>query len=169
MSVETSGRGIFSPDRADQREYILELLRKAYWMEIETVMSYIANSTNPDGVRAREVVASLARDVEEELGHVKQFAERIKELYGVVPGSMDFRADQAGLQPPEHQTNIVHVIKGVIEAETAAIEHYNRIIEQTDEVDPVTHDMVIDILRDEQRHRRLFEGYLREYVGDGTA
>jgi hypothetical protein len=54
-------------------------------------------------------------------------------------------------------------------AETAAIEHYNRIIEQTDEVDPVTHDMVIDILRDEQRHRRLFEGYLREYVGDGTA
>jgi bacterioferritin len=82
---------------------------------------------------------------------------------------MDFRADQAGLQPPEHQTNIVHVIKGVIEAETAAIEHYNQIIEQTDEVDPVTQDMVIDILRDEQRHRRLFEGYLREYVADGVA
>jgi hypothetical protein len=28
-------------------------------MEIETVMSYIANSVNPDGVRAREIVESL--------------------------------------------------------------------------------------------------------------
>jgi bacterioferritin len=167
MSAETDGRGILSPDHADEREHILELLTRAYWMEIETVMSYVANSTNPDGVRAREIVASLEEDVEEELGHVKQFAQRIKELYGVVPGSMDFRADQAGLQPPEHQTDIVHVIKGVIEAETAAIQHYNRIIEQTDGVDPVTQDMVIDILRDEERHRRLFEGYLREYATGG--
>ena len=29
----------------------------------------------------------------------------------------------------------MHVIKGVIEAETGAIEHYNRIIEVTDGVD----------------------------------
>ena len=36
------------------------------------------------------------------------------------------RAEQTYLQPPEHQTDIVHVIKGVIEAETGAIEHYNR-------------------------------------------
>jgi hypothetical protein len=32
-------------------------------MEIETVMSYIANSANPGGVRAQEVGDSLAADV----------------------------------------------------------------------------------------------------------
>ena len=63
----------------------------------------------------------------------------------------------------------MHVIKGVIEAETGAIEHYNRIIEFTDEVDPVTNDMVIAILRDEEGHRRLFEGFLREYEAEGLA
>ena len=63
----------------------------------------------------------------------------------------------------------MHVIKGVIEAETGAIEHYNLIIEKTDGVDPVTHDMVIAILRDEEGHRRLFEGYLREYEAEGLA
>ena len=63
----------------------------------------------------------------------------------------------------------MHVIKGVIEAETGAIEHYNRIIEFTDEIDPVTNDMVIAILRDEEGHRRLFEGYLREYEVEGLA
>jgi bacterioferritin len=55
------------------------------------------------------------------------------------------------------------VIKGVIEAETGAIEHYNRIIEATDGVDWATQDMVIEILRDEERHHRLFEGFLREF------
>src|SRR5579875_1215807 len=125
------------------------MLEKAYWMEIETVMSYMANSINPDGVRAQEIIESLREDIQEELGHARQFAERIKELYGVVPGSMDFHAEQSYLQPPEHQTDIVHVIKGAIEA--------------------VTQDMTIQILHDEEGHRRLFEGYLREYEAEGLA
>ena len=145
------------------------MLTKAYWMEIETVMSYIANTINPDGIRAREVVENLEEDIQEELGHAQQFGTRIKELYGVVPGSMEFTAEQTYLQPPEQQTDIVHVIKGVIQAESGAIEHYNEIIEFTDDKDPVTNDMVIAILRDEEGHRRLFEGFLREYEVEGLA
>jgi bacterioferritin len=169
MAVRPASEGILSDDKAQQRDELLELLKKAYWMEIETVMSYIANSVNPDGVRAQEIVESLQEDIQEELGHAQQFATRIKQLYGVVPGSLEFSAEQSFLQPPEHQTDIVHVIKGVIEAETGAIEHYNRIIEFTDGLDLVTQDMVIAILRDEEGHRRLFEGYLREYESEGLA
>ncbi len=69
---------------------------------METVMSYIANSINPDGVRAQEIIESLQTDIQEE-------------------------------------------------------------IEFTDGLDWVTQDMVITILHDEEGHRRLFEGYLREY------
>jgi bacterioferritin len=168
-TVRSSSEGILSDDKAAQREELIGLLQKAYWMEIETVMSYISNSINPDGVRAQEIVESLQEDIQEELGHAQQYAQRIKELYGVVPGSLDFTAEQTYLQPPDHQTDIVHVIKGVIEAETGAIEHYNRIIEFTDGLDWVTQDMVINILHDEEGHRRLFEGYLREYEAEGLA
>jgi bacterioferritin len=161
--------GILSPDDADKRSDLIELLKTAYWMEIETVMSYLANSINPDGVRAREVVEHLEADIKEELGHAEQFGNRIKELYGVVPGSLDFTAEQTYLQPPSEQTDIVHVIKGVIEAESGAIEHYQRIIEFCDDVDLVTQDMVITIQRDEQQHLRLFEGFLREYEAEGRA
>jgi bacterioferritin len=168
-ATRSSTTGILSEAKTQQREQILEMLTKAYWMEIETVMNYISNSINPDGVRAQEIVESLQEDIQEELGHAQQFAARIKELYGVVPGSQDFSAEQSYLQPPEHQTDIVHVIKGVIEAETGAIEHYNRIIEETDGLDFVTQDMVIEILHDEEGHRRLFEGYLREYEAEGLA
>src|SRR3954452_10648678 len=165
----TPTAGILSDDMKDDREQLVELLTRAYWMEIETVMSYMANSINPDGVRAQEIIESLKEDVQEELGHAEQFGQRIKELYGVVPGSLDFKAEQSYLQPPDQQTDVVHVIKGVIAAESGAIEHYNRIIEFCEEHDPVTQDMVIAILRDEEGHRRLFEGFLREYQAEGLA
>ena len=168
MATKTA-QSILSPDKADEREAIVELLTTAYWMEIETVMSYIANSVNLDGVRAQEIREALAEDVQEELAHAQQFADRIKELYGVVPGSLEFRAEQASLQPPQEQTDVVHVIRGVIEAETGAIEHYVRLIEATDGVDWVTQDMVIAILHEEEGHRRLFEGFLREYEAEGLA
>jgi bacterioferritin len=169
MTTTSAGKGILDRANSEARQKVIDLLSTAYWMEIETVMSYISASVNLDGVRAQEVKESLAEDVEEELGHAHRFAERIKELYGVVPGSEDFAAEQRFLQPPEEQTDVVHVIRGVIEAEAGAIDHYTRIVEETEGVDPVTQDMVIDILRDEQGHRRLFKGFLREYELDGVA
>ncbi|MGH3087133.1 MAG: ferritin-like domain-containing protein, partial [Rubrobacteraceae bacterium] len=162
MQTGSGSHDILSEENAAKRDEVIELLKRAYWMEIETVMNYVTSSINPDGVRAQEIIEALEEDVQEELSHAQQFASRIKELYGVVPGSMDFEAVQTSLQPPGEQTDIVHVIKGVIEAETGAIEHYNKIIEATDGVDWVTQDMTIAILHDEQGHRRLFEGFLRE-------
>jgi bacterioferritin len=168
-TTTTPRHGILSQEMQTEREQLIEMLTTAYWMEIETVMSYITNSINPDGVRAQEIIESLEEDIQEELGHARRFGERIKELYGVVPGSLDFNAEQSYLQPPDEQTDIVHVIKGVIEAETGAIDHYNRIVEFCDDKDLVTQDMVIDILHDEEGHRRLFEGFLREYQAEGLA
>jgi bacterioferritin len=172
MAPETTAtphHGILSDEMRDERAQLIDLLTKAYWMEIETVISYTANSINPDGVRAQEIIESLEEDIQEELGHARQFGQRIKELYGVVPGSLDFSAEQSYLQPPDEQTDIVHVIKGVIEAETGAIDHYNKIVEFCDDKDLVTQDMVIAILHDEEGHRRLFEGFLREYKAEGMA
>jgi bacterioferritin len=169
MSTTSPSHGILSDEQRAHRDQIIAMLTKAYWMEIETVMNYMSNSINPDGVRAQEIIESLKADVQEELGHAEQFGQRIKELYGVVPGSMSFQPEQSYLQPPEQQTDIVHVIKGVIEAESGAIEHYNAVIEFTEGKDPVTNDMVVAILRDEEGHKRLFEGFLREYQVEGLA
>jgi bacterioferritin len=169
MRVPTLDSGVLAEKNQKKREELIELLKQAYWMEIETVMSYIANSTNPDGIRAQEVIESLQEDIQEELSHAQAFAQRIKELWGVVPGSLEFKAEQNFLQPPERQTDIVHVIKGVIEAEKGAIEHYSKLIEFCEGLDYVTQDMVIGILHDEEGHLRLFEGFLREYEAEGKA
>jgi bacterioferritin len=169
MAVQTRRSDILASESGEKRGEIITLLTRAYWMEIETLINYIANATNPDGVRAQEIIEALQQDITEELNHAQQFARRIKELYGVVPGSMAFRAEQQSLQPPNQQTDIVHVIKGVIEAERSAISFYNEVIEAADGVDWVTQDMVIQILHEEQKHLRLFEGFLREYQAEGKA
>ena len=169
MQTGRAREGILSQDMSDKRDEVIELLKTAYFMELETVMNYVTQSINPDGVRAQEIKDSLEEDIQEELGHAQQFAARIKELYGVVPGSMDFKATQTFLQPPEDQLDMPHIIRGVIDAEDGAIQHYTRIVEFTEGIDPVTQDMVIEILHDEQGHRRLFEGFLREYEAEGLA
>lgn len=155
--------GILSGANAAKRDEILGLLRTAYWMEMETVMNYLAISEHLDGVRAKEIAGALAADVGDELGHARAFAQRIKELYGTPPGSMEFTAEQTYLQPPADATDVVTVINGVIAAEAGAIEHYTRVIEACDGVDWATQDMVIGILRDEEGHMRQFERFLTEY------
>jgi bacterioferritin len=149
-------------DEAKRKE-IVDLLTRAYWMEIETVQNYIANSVNLEGVRAEEIKKSLSTDVNDEVGHAQQFARRIKELYGLVPGSFAFKPEQKSLQPPADMTDVVAVIRGVIEAEQGAIDHYTRIIKACEGVDYVTQDMATNILKDEETHLRQFEGFMKEY------
>lgn len=48
-----------------------------------------------------------------------------------------------------------------------AIDFYSEIVEFCDDADLVTQDTVIDILRDEQRHLRLFQGFLQEFEQGG--
>jgi bacterioferritin len=146
-----------------KRKQIIALLTQAYWMELETVQNYIANSVNLDGIRAEEIKKSLATDVTDEIGHAQQFGKRIKDLYGKVPGSFEFKPVQKSMQPPAETTDVAAVIRGVIEAEQGAIDHYVEIINACEGVDPVTADMVTTILADEEGHLRMFEGFLKEY------
>ena len=146
-----------------EKKVIIDGLIKAYWAELETVMNYIAHATNLDGVRAEEIKKALTAEVQDEIGHAQTIAKRVKELGGVIPGSFDIQTDQKSLQPIEDTTNVEYVIKGVIDAENSAIEGYNKLIKDCDGVDYVTQDLVIALLADEESHKTVFEGYLKEY------
>jgi bacterioferritin len=149
---------------AATREQILAALCKAYNMELETVTNYLATSINLDGVRADFIKQSLATDIQGELNHAQQLGKRIKQLGGTVPGSIQLKMTQKSLQPLEDTTDIVDVIRGVLEAEEEAINQYRSIIKLTDGEDYVTQDLAITLLADEEGHRQQFQGYLKEYT-----
>ncbi|TVQ31050.1 MAG: rubrerythrin [Phycisphaeraceae bacterium] len=147
--------------QTDQR--IIDALIRCYNAEIETVMNYLANSVNLDGVRAKHIKTALADDVQEELTHAQTLAKRIKTIGGVVPGSHGLEWTQKMMQPPKDTTDTVSVIKGVIAAEEAAIAGYEEVIKLCEGTDYATQDMAITLLADEQEHRREFIGFLKEY------
>ena len=150
---------------AASRDEVISLLIDAYCMELDTVLNFLANSTNLDGVRAEEIKKSLAEDVLEEIGHAQLLAKRIKQLEGFVPGSASVKLG-AQIQPPEDTTDVVSVIKGVMAAETHAIAHYRKIIQATDGDDYITQDLCIRLMSDEEEHLALFRGFLKEYEKD---
>lgn len=148
-------------------EQVVDLLREAYSDEIETVMNYQTNAIVLDGVRAEEIKESLRQDIQEELNHADQLGQRLKQLGARPPGSAEFSARQDSLQPPEDSTNVLSVIRGVIEAEEGAIATYRSLIDAaTDANDPVTEDLAVTLLADEEAHRTEFEGFEKEYAGD---
>ena len=147
---------------AATREKVIELLSHAYSMEIETVLNYLANSVNLDGVRAEEIKKSLAADITEEIMHAQQLGQRIKQLGGLVPGSAAVKLGKQ-IQPSDNTTDVVGVIKAVIDAEEQACAHYKEVIRATDGDDFVTQDLCIRLLGDEEEHLILFRGFLKEY------
>ena len=146
---------------------VVDLLRKAYGDELETVMNYQTNAIVLDGVRAEEIKQSLQEDIQEELDHSQQIGNRLKQLDARLPGSAEFTARQESLQPPEDTTNVSSVIDGVLEAEDDAIDTYRDLVEAAREAnDPVTEDLAVSILTDEEAHRTEFRGFQKEYQND---
>jgi bacterioferritin len=148
---------------AANTQEVIEMLKVAYNMELETVLNYLPNSTNPDGVRAEEIKKSLAADITAELGHAQQLANRIKQLGGFVDGSAGLKFG-AQDQPPKNTVDITSVIKAVIKAEEAACAQYKKIISAVEGQDYVTQDLCIRLLADEEEHLILFKGFLKEYT-----
>ena len=149
------------------RDNIVEMLKRSYCMELETVMNYLANSINPDGVRAEQIKQALAADIAEEVSHAQQLGKRIKQLGGLLPGSATVSLGEQ-IQPPAETTNVVGLIKAVIAAEEAACQQYHKIISAAHRSDPVTADLCTRLLADEEEHLVLFRGFLKEYEEDTT-
>jgi bacterioferritin len=148
---------------AASTQEVIEMLKVSYNMELETVLNYLANSTNPDGVRAEEIKKSLSADITAELGHAQQLANRIKQLGGFVDGSAALKFGSQE-QPPKTTTDITSVIKAVIKAEEGACAQYKKIISAVEGQDYVTQDLCIKLLADEEEHLILFKGFLKEYM-----
>jgi bacterioferritin len=163
MSVIEAPEAILDRGLERERREIVELLTQAYWMEIETVMNYLAGSISHNGARGLKVKAALVESIEEEVQHAQRLGRRIQELHSVVPRAGGLTIDHEYLRPPGRQPDVAMMIEAVVAAKLTAIRHYSRIKRATGQIDRATHAIATEILADEQRHLRLFERYMREY------
>ncbi len=147
------------------KQEIINALIGAYNKEVETIINYLSLSIDLDGVRAEFIKQALGADITGELDHARRLGARIKQLGGQIPGSLGLKMEQTYLQPPKDTTDVISVIRGVIEAENDAIRTYTAIIDLCEKGrDYVTQELAIQLLGDEEGHRQQFEGFLKEYT-----
>ena len=147
--------------RVDKTKEIITELKRSYAIELETMQNYLANSIDLEGAEAELVRKSLEEEITLKLKHARRLAKRINVL-GVVSRARwscprsEFVATTVG-QRRCHGSD-----PGVIGANEASINQYQKIISLTEGLDYVTQDMVIDLLSDEREHRRLFLSFLTQ-------
>jgi bacterioferritin len=159
MTTKTNGK----PTKTGNKPATVTALQKAYSMEMETVANYLAGSVNLDGVMAEEIKNTLATEVTAELENTRNMSRRIKQLQGHVPGPTDIEFTHSHMEAGDSRTDVESVIRAVIADETAATEHYRKIIEDTEGTDYVTQDLCIELLGDEEEHLTLFQGFLKDF------
>jgi len=103
---------------------------------------------------------------QEELGHAEQLGQRLKQL-DARPQDRSSRPSRDSLQPPEDSTDVLAVINGVLDAEEGAIATYHDLIDAAEDADdPVSEDLAVTLLSDEEAHRTEFRGFQKEYQQD---
>ena len=144
----------------DKDKEVIDALCRAFEMEVEKVESYLEASANAEGMQALSLRVILEREVEDELQHARRLGERIKALGGTVPGSQQLKDSQNLTQTPADSSDVFSIIGGVIAAEEAAIEHYRNLVEITEGHDRLTCTLATELLKDEERHRQEFKGFV---------
>jgi bacterioferritin len=118
------------------------------------------SSTNRDGIRAPRIGECLREAIACNLEHAQRLAIRIKQLHGQVPGPDGFATRALRLRPPEDALDHRSVLSGVIEAEAAAINRYQRIAASLDPTDWITCGLLIQLLREKRTLRQRLESHL---------
>lgn len=157
----TLGRALVGED-VDQ---LIELLNRALADEWLAYYQYWIGAKVAAGPMRGAVVAELEEHADEELDHASMLVERILQLGGTpILSPQDwFEMTNCGYEAPEDP--YVGVLLGQnIAGEQCAIQVYQDLIDFTKDVDPVTYEMVVEIMADEIEHEEDLES-LQEDMG----
>jgi bacterioferritin len=155
----TKGQGILkiSP------EEVVALLNKALAEEWLAVFQYWAGAQICRGALRPQIQGELLQHMQEELKHADKLAKRIVQLGGKpVNNPADIlKTSGDGYEAPDNPSTRA-LLPQNIRGEQHAILYYNEILEKVRGKDPVTHNIVVEILKDEIEHEQDLEDLLND-------
>ena len=156
----SKGREIIGMDL----DKLLDLLRRAYSDEWFAYYQYWLGAKLVKGPMKDAVGAELLQHATEELLHADMVALRIIQLGGTpVTRPEDwYKLTNCGYEAPDDpfvKTLLVQNIKG----EQCAIGVYKRLMDITKDADPITYNMVLQILQQEVEHEEDLQALLEDF------
>ena len=155
----TKGRRIVQMDVGK----LIGLLNKALADEWLAYYQYWVGAKVVRGPMKEAVIAELTEHAADELRHADMIANRVTQLGGTPltdPRSWEQTANCAYLSP--ENPYVQAILEQGVEGERCAIEVYSRMLETTKDKDPVTYNMVLQILQDEVEHEEDFQALLED-------
>ncbi len=145
----TLGRKIVGTDVGE----LVKLLNKAYSDEWLAYYQYWIGSKIVKGPNKEAVIAELTLHATEELNHATLLTTRIIQLGGTpVTKPQDwYKLTNCGYEAPD-DPYVQKIIEQNIKGEQCAITTYSALLRTTKDADPVTYNMVVQILQDEVSH-----------------
>jgi bacterioferritin len=145
----TKGREIVGMDV----NKLIKLLNKALADEWLAYYQYWIGAKVAVGPMREAVVAELTEHAADELRHAELIADRIIQLQGtpILKPEDWYEQTNCGYEAPD-DPSVRALLDQNIKGEQCAIEVYQKLLETVKDKDPITYQMVIEILRDEVEH-----------------
>ncbi|HOU01833.1 MAG TPA: ferritin-like domain-containing protein [Bacteroidales bacterium] len=132
---------------------LINLLNKALSDEWLAYYQYWIGAKVVKGPMKDAVISELDLHATEELTHAQLLVTRIIQLGGtpVLNPENWFKLTNCGYDAPE-DPYVEEVLNQNIKGEQCAIRTYSKLMDLTKEADPVTHDIILQIITDEVEH-----------------
>ena len=134
-------------------QQLLSVLNKAFADEWLAYYQYWLGAKVVKGPMKEAVIAELLQHATDELRHADMVAARIIQLGGtpVTEPKKWYEVTSCGYEAPEDPF-VAKILEQNIQGERCAIGFYKRLLDATQGKDPVTYNMVLQILQDEVAH-----------------
>ena len=155
----TKGRELVKMDV----DKLLEELNKAFADEWLAYYQYWVGAKMAEGPARGVVAGELLEHANEELEHADMLAERIILLGGtplLTPEDW-YKATNCGYEAPE-DGHVEALLEQNIKGEQCAIGVYESLLAMTKDVDPITYNLVLEILTDEVEHEEDLQAILSD-------
>lgn len=155
----TKGRSIVGMD-VDE---LVGLLNKAFADEWLAYYQYWLGAKVAKGPMKEAVIAELLQHAADELRHSEMLSVRIIQLGGTPPLTPKdwYERTNCGYEAPE-DPYVEVLLDQNIKGEQCAIGVYQKLVERTKEADPLTYNIVLQILTDEVEHEEDLQALLED-------
>lgn len=142
---------------------LIELLNKAYADEWLAHYQYWIGAKIVKGPMRGIATRELEEHAKEEYEHAEMLAERIIQLGGtpLINPKAWYEETNCGYDDPL-DPNVKKIVEQNLEGERCAIDVYKDLLENIDEKDRITYNLILEILDDELEHEEDLQSILED-------
>lgn len=153
---------IFAKQEIDEK--LIIMLNVALSSEWIAYIQYSLGASIINGIKTDEIKAQMLEHADDEKEHATILINRIVELGGKPITDINNLVNNkyAPYAEPDKNGYSIDILTQNLDSEKQAVKLYTKIIEYVKEKDPITYDLILEILQDEKEHVEDFIDILDE-------